>query len=159
MRLNNVSSLNLRLGRESGKKLPDPIPFKCSCGLRGKLGGNRFVMVKLQYTCNGDPCREVIMCDDCVDRLVDFIRFGPRAGEPNWKKSSRVARVSRVVGDFKCYKCQGREDSHLFVKYDDLRAEGSKEAYTTVRVCARCAITYMHMVLPKEAEKWVEAKQ
>ena len=159
MRLSNISSLNLRLRREGGKKLKDPINIKCACGKRQCLGKTSFVMVKMQYSCNGDEGEEVILCDSCADKMVDLIRFGPRVIENGWKIRSRIARVSRVVGDFKCYKCLGREDSHLFIKYDDLSVEGKKESYMTVRVCARCAITYLHMVLPSERKKWVEVEE
>ena len=147
MKLDIISSLNMRMGRKGIRHMDDTINFTCSCGKRKKLGKNAGVMVRIVYSIDSKNYKAVL-CDDCADKLVDIIRFGPSVLlEGNgWKKKSNIARASKVDGELFCFKCLAKDKTHLFVKYDDLRSKG-KENYSTIRVCARCALTYLTMML------------
>ena len=152
MSINVVSSLNLRMGRDNGKTLKEPIEFECSCGKRCLLGRDSFVLAKIEYELSGESC-QVVLCDRCTDMLVDVARFGPRvidAGDA-WNIRSRVARISMVKEELYCFKCLGQDSSHLFMKFDDL----SKDAvtYSTMRICARCAISYLTMLLNETVKR------
>ena len=146
MSLKVVSSLNLRRGRCDGKQLAEPIKFKCSCGKRCKLGRDSFVLAKIQYVLSTE-CVDVVLCDRCMDLFIDTARFGPRVIEEGslWKIVSRAARISIVQEELYCFKCLSKDTTHLFMKFDDLSK--SCVSYASMRVCARCAISYLRMVL------------
>jgi hypothetical protein len=148
LQIEQVSSVNLRMGRGEEKKLDEPIKYECKiCRQRCKLGRDSYVMVRIGAKV-GKNREEWVVCDDCVDAISDAIRFGPRAVSVTWKRSSRVARVSAVQEDLLCFKCLKRSSSHLFVKFDDLSVacERGSASYGTIRVCARCALAYMMMI-------------
>lgn len=141
-----VSSLNLRTARGDGRMLKEPIDFTCSCGKKCRLGADSFVLAKIHYNLSGDLC-EVILCDRCTDILIDAARFGPRVIESGeyWNIQSRAARISIVQDDLYCFKCLDKDGTHLFMKFDDLTKE--KVSYGTMRVCAKCTISYLTMLL------------
>lgn len=151
----SISSLNLRYGI-NGKKLDEPIPFKCSCGCSSKLGKDTFVMMRMQYKLDNERM-DVVLCGKCVDLLADIIRNGPNvlSGVSKWKLQSRVARVSLVNNNLFCFKCLGKQKTHLFMKFNDMYDPGimnkgiqaRAKSYGTIRVCAQCAISYLQMML------------
>jgi len=151
MIINVVSSLNLRMGRKNGKQLAEPIEFVCSCGGKCKLGRDSFVLAKIEYELSGEAF-QVVLCDRCTDLLVDAARFGPRVIDSGdeWRIRSRVARISMVREDLHCFKCLGQDTSHLFMKFDDLSKDSV--SYSSMRICARCAISYLTMILGREEE-------
>lgn len=156
LKIDDVSSVNLRMGRGEEKRLTEPIKYGCEmCGTKCSLGKDSSVMVRIGARI-GREKREWLLCDDCMDAISDAIRFGPRAVSVTWARASRVARVSAVQDNLLCFKCLKRCDSHLFVKFDDLKVECEQgsAAYGTIRVCARCALSYMLMV-----ERWVKDEQ
>jgi len=146
MRIKVVSSLNLRRGRCDGKQLDEPIRFTCSCGKKCRLGRDSFVLAKIQYVLS-DDCVDVVLCDRCMDLFIDTARFGPRVIEEGdlWTIVSRAARISIVQEELYCFKCLSKDETHLFMKFDDLSK--SHVSYSSMRVCARCAISYLRMVL------------
>lgn len=155
--INNVTSLNLRKGRREEKKLKEPIPYRCSvCGQKRSLGKNSAVLARISYNFHNMD-EEYVLCDDCLDVFADAIQNGPRVlAEGNkWKLFSRVARISLVQEYLFCFRCQGRSDTHVFVKFDNLRI-GGKESYNTMRVCSRCVVSYLQMM--KELQCTVKNK-
>jgi hypothetical protein len=82
--------------------------------------------------------------------LTEILRFGPRVISEayRWELSSRVARVSIVHDDLFCFKCMGRADSHMFVKFDDVRNSDATRSckYDTIRVCSRCVYSYLGLL-------------
>jgi hypothetical protein len=152
-RLRDVSSLNLRTIRRSEKRvIDDPISFECSvCGKKRWLGKTTFALVRLK--CEVETgLKEMKVCGCCMDLLTDAARHGPRVitEAHKWLRSSRVARVSLVDEDLFCLNCLGTADSHLFIKYDDLLEGGKSSAYATKRICARCVISYLGMLIESE---------
>jgi hypothetical protein len=147
----SLSSLNLRMGRCSDiKRIQEKISYKCSvCGKDKMMGVNAQVMVRMEMNM-GLSSEILMMCDTCIDVLTETLRFGPRVVEDarKWVLSSRVARVSGVHEELVCFKCMGRADSHIFVKYDDLNSEklSSSSIYGTIRVCARCVLSYLSLI-------------
>ncbi len=150
MEIKAASSLNMRMiKRGLSRKLDETIPFKCSvCGKRRGLGKNESVMVKMSYAINGGDDEEVQLCGCCIDLLTDMMRYGPRVVHEahKWRRVSRVARVSLVRNDLFCFGCLGNASSHLFVKFDDLAIVGVTAKYSTKRICAKCALSYMMML-------------
>lgn len=149
--IHSVSTVNLRLGRGVARRLDEPIPFSCDiCGKSRRLGCSSSVLVRVQYTLREGGVNERSLCDRCMDVFADVLRFGPRVlSEASvWERKSLVARVSHVQGELFCFKCMSKGDSHLFVKFDDLSAKKlfAGHAYDSVRVCARCACTYLLML-------------
>lgn len=152
----SVSSLNIRRGK-TGMVLSDPISFRCSSGCGCRLGKTTFAMVRMQYRL-GDGRHDVVLCGKCIDLLADLIRHGPMViGDlEHWRLRSRVARVSLVNEYMFCFKCLGKMQTHIFMKYDDMYDTGllgpttvsiRNRKYGTVRVCAKCAISYLQMML------------
>lgn len=147
----SVSSLILRMGRGKVKEIDEPIEFMCSvCGKGKVVGMDAWVMVSMIIDAGGKN-RRVSLCDVCMDVLSEAMRFGPRVIEEarTWELSTRVARVSAVHDELVCPKCMTRAESHVFVKFDDVRRDvfmmGSC-SYGTIRVCARCAVSYLEML-------------
>lgn len=163
-KLSSVSSLNLRTARRGEMRgIEEPILFACSV-MRKKLrlGKNASAMTRISYVLDG--VEYGVTVGDCgIDLVVDLARYGPRVIHEmyRWERKSRVVRVSLVQGDMFCINCLGSADSHLFVKYDDLLVPGEMATYATKRICARCAITYLQMLLESEGlsgEKFPEMK-
>jgi len=155
----SVSSLNLRMGRCSEcKTITDDISYKCSiCSKDKKLGANAQVMVRMEVDM-GNRTEVMMLCDVCVDVLTEAIRFGPRVIEDarKWVLGSRVARVSGVHEELVCFKCMGRADSHIFVKYDDLNSDKIRSStclYGTIRVCSRCVLSYLGLLKESKVTK------
>jgi hypothetical protein len=157
--IGSVSSLNLRMGRGEVRKLKEPIGYKCSiCKRERMLGGDASVLVRMEVDV-GQGKEDFCLCDECIDVLAESVRFGPRVVESarTWKMSTRVARVAAVHEELVCFKCMGRSDSHLFVKFDDLSQQETlcyECTYGTVRVCARCALSYLGMMRASRIRKW-----
>ena len=154
MSFSSISSLNLRTGREDSRHC-DPIPYVCGiCGVRHILGSDSFVLVRFEYIL-GKSKKEIVLCDRCSDVLADFVRFGPRVGyESNrWEICSRIARVSLVQDTLFCACCLKKDDTHLVIKFDDLLISGDKEEYHFKRVCARCAISYLSLLVANSGAK------
>jgi len=152
-----ISSLNLRMGRGDPRTMKEPIDFKCSvCRKMRVLGAGASVMVKMQIE-SGNGIEDLLLCDACSDVLTEVLRFGPRviAEAYRWELSSRVARVSIVHEDLFCFKCMGRADSHMFIKFDDVRnSEFSKSCqYDTVRVCSRCVYSYIQLMVESKVTR------
>jgi len=155
--IKTISSLNLRMGRGEARVLDEPIDFKCTvCKKKRLLGLKSSVLVRLLVH-NGKKEEELVLCDACSDVLTELFRFGPRviAEAYRWELSSRVARVSIVHDDLFCFKCMGRADSHMFVKFDDVRnSHHSKSCeYDTIRVCSRCVYGYMRMLIESKVTR------
>jgi len=156
----SISSLNLRMGRGETRKLAEPIEYCCSvCGKDKLLGNDAAVLVRVEIDVGRG--REMFhLCDVCVDVLSEAIRFGPRVIEEarTWELTTRVARVSVVQDELVCFKCMGRADSHIFIKYDDFSNKDTMRAqtsclYGTVRVCARCMLSYLEMLRASRVTK------
>jgi hypothetical protein len=149
----SVSSLNLRMGRGEMRKLDELIGYECSvCGKKRVLGVNAAVLVKMEVDV-GRGIEELHLCDACIDVVSEAIRFGPRVIDEarTWVLKTRVARVSAVQEELVCFKCMGRADSHMFIKYDDCScADGMVRlascSYGAVRVCARCVLSYLELL-------------
>lgn len=152
-RITTISSLNLRTSRgKADRTIDEPIDFSCSfCRRSHAIGDSTFVLVKVEYCLNGS-CKEVQMCEVCVDVFTDLIRSGPRvlSDAHTWKRVSRVVRMGSVHEDLFCFNCFSDGDSHVFVKFDDLTVPGPTPAYETKRVCAKCAICYFDQMERKE---------
>jgi hypothetical protein len=150
MEISAASSLNIRMiKRGMSRVLDDTIPFKCSvCGKRRSLGKNESVMVKMSYQIDEGVTEEAKLCGCCTDLLTDMMRYGPRVVNEahKWCRVSRVARVSLVRNDLFCFGCLGNSTTHLFVKFDDLKVVGESAKYSTKRICAKCALSYMMML-------------
>jgi hypothetical protein len=153
-----VSSLNLRRGRGDGRQLDEPIDFTCTCGSECRLGRDSFVLAKIQYELSGESV-DVVLCDRCMDLFIDTARFGPRVIEEGdlWELCSRAARISIVQDELYCFKCLSKDSTHLFMKFDDLSKDTC--SYSSMRVCARCAISYLRMVLRTDIEDELEVEQ
>lgn len=158
--IETVSSLNLRTRRgKPNRSLEDPFRYYCSfCGKRRTLGTNDSVLTKIRY-CIDDGCKEVKMCSKCTDVFADCLRYGPSVLSKiyRWERRSRVVRVSFVEGERFCHMCLGTTDTHIFVKYDNVETPGDSEDYQWVRVCARCALAYMEMMIENEDVNSAEA--
>ena len=154
----SISSLNLRTGRNGCcRKIEDDISYRCSiCAKDKKLGKNAQVMIRMEVDM-GASTEIMMLCDVCIDVLTEAIRFGPRViGDARkWVLGSRVARVSGVHEELVCFKCMGRADSHIFVKYDDLNVENVRASslYGTFRVCSRCALSYLGLLKESKVTK------
>jgi len=96
--------------------------------------------------------KRVCLCDRCVDVFADVARFGPRVVHEahRWKRHSCVVRMLQVDRRLFCFSCLGFGDSHILFKYDDFDVSGEVEAYGSKRVCARCAISYLSMLLSSD---------
>jgi len=154
--IETVSSLNLRTRRgKTDRALSDPFRFYCSfCDKRKTLGVNDAVLTKIHYCIDG-ACKEVKMCGKCNDVFTDCLRFGPSVLKQiyRWERRSRVVRVSMVEGERFCHMCLGTTDTHIFVKYDNVEQHGESEDYQWVRVCARCALCYLELMIESEQLK------
>lgn len=148
--IKTISSLNLRTRRGKPiRSLSEPFRYYCSlCTRRRTLGVNDSVLIKVDY-CLDDQCKEVKICERCIDVLSDCLRFGPKVLEQihRWERKSRVVRVSFVEGERECYTCPNSNSTHMYIKFDDLARGGSCEHYDWSRVCARCVMSYMEMMI------------
>lgn len=147
--LMDMSSLNLRMGRRKDvREVGDVIPFSCDfCGRVRKLGRNSEVLVRIGYIVDGKEF-EVRFCDRCIDVFTDIVRFGPRVLREahKWRRASKMARVSMIRDRMLCLSCLGTEDTHLFVKFDDLFVSGDSASFLAKRICARCVISFILMM-------------
>lgn len=157
VKIDVVSSLNIRSGREDGKLLKEPIEYECSCGKHYLLGADSFVLAKIQFSYGGKKT-EVILCDTCLDVFVDAVRFGPRAIQSGkyWELCSRAARISIVQDELFCFKCLDKDTTHLFMKFDDITKECV--TYSSMRVCAKCTVSYLTLLFEREQEVEHEKK-
>jgi hypothetical protein len=148
--IKGVSSLNLRGARgKQNKKVDELIKFRCSfCKKSLSLGKKSFALVRLNYQLF-DVHDEVLFCDKCADAFADIVRYGPRVLQDirSWQRKSRVVRMSAIRGKMYCFSCLGGETSHVSVRFDNLGVASKSDVYYTKRVCARCAISYMQMML------------
>lgn len=149
--IHNISSVNLRLARGKERKLMEPIGFVCSfCKKTFALGKSSAVMVKMEYALQENEAKEKVLCGRCVDVFVDLVRFGPRVIHEayRWELMSQVARIAVIQEELFCFKCMGKSDSHVFIKYDDLLSDKLVygHSYVTSRVCARCATSYLNLI-------------
>jgi hypothetical protein len=147
------------MGRGDMRKLNEPIGYECSvCGKNKLLGVDAAVLVKMEMDV-GRGIEELHICDVCVDVISEAIRFGPRVIDEarSWVLTTRVARVSVVQDELVCFKCMGRADSHVFIKYDDCSNTNIMRqtscVYGTVRVCARCALSYLELLRVSKVTK------
>jgi hypothetical protein len=149
MKMLGASSVNLRSAMREGKdRTMDPVCFECSvCGVRRWLGKTASALVRLQCEIDGQM-REWLVCGRCIDVIVDMTRFGPRVMREGhkWRLCSRVVRVSLVDERLVCLTCWNVDDSHLFVKYDDMLVGGDAAVYVTRKVCFRCIASFVEMM-------------
>lgn len=152
--IRSISSLNLRRSRGTKKKeMDDPISFSCSVCLRKlKLGRTSGMMAKIAYTLNDKPM-EVQMCELCSDVFCDVARYGPRVISElsYWSRKSVVSRMSLVQQYGKCFNCLEKLDTHIFLKYDDLRVASRTEVFDSKRLCAKCVISYLSIMLASKS--------
>ena len=152
--IKGISSLNLRGSRgKVNKELIEKIRFRCSfCKKNLLLGKKAFGLVRFSYQLH-DIHDEVMFCDKCSDVFADVMRCGPRVLQDVrlWHRKSRVVRMSVVRETLYCFSCLGNETSHVYVKFDNLTSAGKVDRYATKRVCARCAISYVQMMLNTKA--------
>lgn len=144
----DVSSLNLRSGRRGCKKTCEKIHMRCSVCERGYfIGKGTDAMAKVRYSFMGKET-EVVMCGVCLDVFVDLLGVGQRlVDDKNWRVTSKTARVSMVEELLLCGNCWRKADTHMFVKFDNLLIGGKSEAYGTKRVCARCVVSYLELMM------------
>ena len=113
------------------------------------------VMLRIRYKFNGNGEQEEILCEHCADILVDAFRYSPQVilERNTWQFKSHLLR-SNLVREYKyCFKCLGKEHSHMFIKYDDLGSKYAKDNYGTLRICARCLISYLNMMFSKDKKQ------
>jgi hypothetical protein len=148
--IKNVSSLNLRRRRGSNiKDIEEVIPYSCSvCMKKFSLGANSGMLVRLSYSLNNMHV-DLIMCDRCSDVFSDIARYGPRvlSDLSFWTRKSVVSRMLLVQQNLLCFNCMDRMDTHIYVRYDDLMVASKAEVFDSKRLCAKCAISYLSMML------------
>jgi hypothetical protein len=144
----DVSSLNLRSGRRGCKKTCERICVHCSvCGGRFFMGKGTDAMAKVKYSFM-DKEVEVVICGVCLDVFVDLLHVGQRlVDDKKWRVRSKTARVSMVEDVLLCGNCWRKADTHMFIKFDNLLIGGKSEAYGTKRVCARCVVSYLELMV------------
>lgn len=146
--IKSLSSINFRMGRDERERvLKEPIRYKCSyCRQWRRLGAGSSVMVKLMFWLG--HVEEVMICGKCIDVFVDIARYGPRVVSEGykWRLRSRVVRVSLVEGKLLCFRCLGWAKSHVFVKFDDLLYAGKDARYVKMRICSKCAFSFLKMM-------------
>ena len=157
--IKGISSLNLRTRRSKDDlKVKDRIQFTCSfCKGKKKLSKDSSIFLRISYELHGKD-DDYIFCEKCADVFVDMMRYGPRVvNELNsWQRHSRLIRIFAVQEDMFCFNCLGRADTHVSVQYDDLNVPGVYDNHQTKRVCARCAITFLEMMLSKKSLRTVK---
>ena len=153
IRIRGISSVNFRSGRRSKDRfLDEPMKYVCSvCGKRRSLGKDSPMIAKILYDLGGKE-EEVSLCDKCVDVLADVARFGPRVINEahRWKRRSCVVKIVEVEGNLFCFRCLGVGDSHILFKYDDFDVPGEVESYGSKRICAKCAVSYLTMMMSSD---------
>lgn len=147
-KMENVSSLNLRkLIEDDFRRLGESEQFDFQCTLCKKvlaLGKDSQAYVRVQYIFM-DSLKEVHICDRCLDYFCDACRVGPSALSFAHRICSRTTKVSMLQEDLLCYSCLGSQNTHLVFKFGDWRWKFRD--YTHKRICARCAISFIEMML------------
>jgi hypothetical protein len=121
--------------------------FLCSLtGRRYIMGKGSESMVRIQYALDG-IVRDVTLSDRAIDSLIELSLNGPIILEQEMSKpiGVKVMRVALVEGRLQCLHCSRTHDTHMFVKFDNLRVAGNRAIYTE-RLCAQCVIAYLEML-------------
>lgn len=143
-----ISCVNLRALRDQKQREADSkFRFECaSCKKKKVFGQHTFAFIRITYAIHGEM-RVSEMCAECADVLGELIRFGPRSLS---RKKTRTIRVLPMHEVRQCFNCLQTEASHVMIKYDNIDSPGRKPRFYTKRVCARCAISYLELLLHKE---------
>jgi hypothetical protein len=147
--IREFSSLNFRKtrGKES-RVFTGGMKYTCSyTGKRLQLGKNSWAVLRMVYAYEG-VLKEVMVSEKVVDVFADVVTYGPNVlyNGPFWKLHTKVMRVGLVREEVRCRLCGYLATEHLLLKYDDLSLGGQWSRRASMRMCARCVISYLELI-------------